>query len=569
MLLKNQSKTILNQDKKESDTKSEYDVLFDSKINLFTIWYDESNLDRLGEYETCLERNINNNLINNIYVICEKVYPKQQFSFNSKIKFIYTENRPTYTDIFNLINMETNEFDINIISNTDIYFDNTLSYIESTLRKESVFCLTRWDVNQIGVANFHDRKDSQDVWIFRGNIKSSVYGDFSLGIAGCDNRIAHELKQAGYKLLNPSLSIKCYHLHNTGIRNYKDGTVVKRISPPYEFVTPSLLGSKDFSPMKKSLKSVLHIALNSEFQKSLGKALGTLGKYSLIDWRNVLKDSDLKSLHRKILGAVYEYKTDFIFMQIQTPDIITKQLIDEINKLSPNVFILNWNGDVRIETPEWMIELAKCKNFHTAFTNMRDVNKLQELGFDNTHFVPIGFEETIFNNKIDIMPKIPKIVFTGNNYGDKFPLTNLRMETISLLKRHYNDSFAVQGSGWGNYSNKTLSKLVSSKLYKNTKISISMNNINVYRYTSDRLYNIMACGCFALTHFCDGLQLDFENKKHLVYWESYKELLDSVKYYLSNEEERKQIADAGYKEVWSKHRWIHRIDKFKNEVLKW
>jgi len=63
--------------------------------------------------------------------------------------------------------------------------------------------------------------------------------DFTLGIAGCDNKIAHLLNKH-YTLKNPSLSIKTYHLHNTNIRNYINFSHVERLPPPYFTIKPSL-----------------------------------------------------------------------------------------------------------------------------------------------------------------------------------------------------------------------------------------------------------------------------------------------------------------------------------------
>lgn len=57
-------------------------------------------------------------------------------------------------------------------------------------------------------------------------------------VHNCDNRIAHELQQAGYLVLNPSKSIRCIHYHVSEQRNYNRAvrnadTVVP---PPYAFV---------------------------------------------------------------------------------------------------------------------------------------------------------------------------------------------------------------------------------------------------------------------------------------------------------------------------------------------
>jgi hypothetical protein len=111
----------------------------------------------------------------------------------------------------------------------------------NTLKKDQCYALSRWDVTNNGNIH-HCTWDSQDAWIFNGTIRDGEY-DFLLGKPGCDNRIAAELKTAGYEVLNPSKSIQSFHQHKTGIRNYtrNEDEVVPR---PYEFVTPTFLGEQ-------------------------------------------------------------------------------------------------------------------------------------------------------------------------------------------------------------------------------------------------------------------------------------------------------------------------------------
>jgi hypothetical protein len=86
-----------------------------------------------------------------------------------------------------------------------------------------------------------DRADSQDTWIFKGGVNQVSGADFTMGIAGCDNAIAHLLEQHGYNVINPSRTIKTYHLHLTNIRNYTDisGNAIQRIQPPYKLINPT------------------------------------------------------------------------------------------------------------------------------------------------------------------------------------------------------------------------------------------------------------------------------------------------------------------------------------------
>lgn len=83
--------------------------------------------------------------------------------------------------------------------------------------------------------------DSQDTWIFKGPIRS-VAADFPLGVYDCDNKIAWELQQAGYRVLNPALGLRSYHHHQCGYRSYEQKPAPDYgIRPPFLYVEPENL----------------------------------------------------------------------------------------------------------------------------------------------------------------------------------------------------------------------------------------------------------------------------------------------------------------------------------------
>ena len=96
-----------------------------------------------------------------------------------------------------------------------------------------------------GFAIFMNRADSQDVWAFYGAVPKIEGADFFVGgVAGCDNRIAKLLEDSGYNVVNPSIDIKTYHLHETGVRNYiENGKIKETIPPPYKLVPPCTIKS--------------------------------------------------------------------------------------------------------------------------------------------------------------------------------------------------------------------------------------------------------------------------------------------------------------------------------------
>ena len=194
--------------------RGEYEL---KQINLFVQIYKSENTERQKELDECLEinksLNINGVPYFNIIEITERLTFKQIFDLTAK-----------YNNC------------INIITNSDIFFNETIINAR-WLNPGDCWALSRWDVSG-NIATLFDRKDSQDVWIFNGAVNCNG-GDFCLGVPGCDNRIAYDLKQSGYNVLNPSKSIHALHLHNTNFRTYTRAT--EPVPRPYYFIFPHYL----------------------------------------------------------------------------------------------------------------------------------------------------------------------------------------------------------------------------------------------------------------------------------------------------------------------------------------
>lgn len=168
------------------------------KVRLFYNYYTNANPERQKEIDLCLQKNIDNSLLDIIVLDCEE--------------------RPTYNFFFEKINKLAGENDISIFCNSDIFFDNTiLSAIN--IGAKDMYALSRWEWKTDGKVELRNLKNSQDAWIVRGKVEG-VNGDIKLGTYYCDNRIAYEFNKAGYKVSNPCKSVKAYHIHNTEIRDY-------------------------------------------------------------------------------------------------------------------------------------------------------------------------------------------------------------------------------------------------------------------------------------------------------------------------------------------------------------
>lgn len=196
-------------------------------INLFLNVFHHPYPEREKEIQFCIQKNEENKFINRVIKI----------ETNEKV----ITDRVTYNRFFDL--MAQYPLDVNIISNLDIYFDHTIAFAEHISTGE-VYGLTRWEFYNGEIMTFAQRhpdvqsKYSQDAWIFRGSPKIRN-APFTLGMPGCDNKIAYLLKQAGYKVKNPCISIRAIHCHQNDGRNTARDQY--RLPPPYEHLEPCRL----------------------------------------------------------------------------------------------------------------------------------------------------------------------------------------------------------------------------------------------------------------------------------------------------------------------------------------
>ena len=215
---------------------------------LYTTHYRDKNPVRRLDYELCLAVNVT--AFDVVTVVSEDVLEPVL-----PCEWYILDRRPTFRDVADLAaNAEPD--DIVVITNSDIFFTRCeLEKMNSLVRVEA-YSLSRWDVLKGGIRLF-DHRYTQDAWVFRGPPRFKG-GDFVFGQPGSDNRITHELDASGYKVYNPSRSIKAYHVHMPEQRNLNLPEL--RVPLPYLFVEPAKLGErpKYFRPKKLSKNAGHH-----------------------------------------------------------------------------------------------------------------------------------------------------------------------------------------------------------------------------------------------------------------------------------------------------------------------
>jgi hypothetical protein len=179
------------------------------------------------------------------------------------------------------------------------------------------------------------------------------------------------------------------------------------------------------------------------------------------------------------------------------------------------------------------------------------------------HYIPAGVydKECIFK-KVEIANDV---IFVGSK--KYHPEWQYRPKLIDWLSDNYQDNFKHYGSG----GLQPIRGLKLNKLYWSTKVVVGDTlciNFKYPDYWSDRVYETMGRGGFIIHPYVSGMEREFEDKKHLVFYEygNFKQLKELIDYYLKHDEEREAIRMAGHELVKTKYTYKNRWQQILKEL---
>ena len=96
-------------------------------------------------------------------------------------------------------------------------------------------------------------------------------------------------------------------------------------------------------------------------------------------------------------------------------------------------------------------------------------------------------------------------------------------------------------------------------VFRASKINLNFTIPNIKSGIPLRVWDVLGSGGFLLTNYQAELPYFFEEGKDLVCFDGVEDLREKVGYYLEHEEERRAIAESGYRKVKETHLYIERI----------
>jgi len=279
-----------------------------------------------------------------------------------------------------------------------------------------------------------------------------------------------------------------------------------------------------------------------------------------------------KSLRRK----VEEWKPDLLFMFLFSDQFD----FDELKKIKyqTKTITYNWFADDHWRFDNYSRHWAPCFSFIST-TDKKAIHKYQYIGYSNVLLTQWAANPRIWKPTAELI--CYDVTFIGQAHGN-------RKQVINTLR---NNGLNIQV--WGPYwnvtrlhklakklhfiTNKTIQMLVDrTRLSQEEMIKIlcqSRINLNLsassqtlHNQIKGRNFEIPATGGFQISGYEEGLEEYFQLDKEIVCYHTVDELINKIKYYLNNEDERLSIAKAGYKLVLSEHTYTHRFTTLFNEM---
>jgi glycosyltransferase involved in cell wall biosynthesis len=194
-------------------------------------------------------------------------------------------------------------------------------------------------------------------------------------------------------------------------------------------------------------------------------------------------------------------------------------------------------------------------------------DKLRYVGAQRMAFWPLGLFDAAFDAALsgdDLMslPRDVDVVFVGALHLGKMPFlarvkkalgSRLCMHGLANWKRNLYFNVKFGFPGW-------MTPIAQSgyvQLYQRAKIGFNIHNRGKFTVGSYRLYELPANGVMQISDGDEHLGSFFDVGNEIIGYGNVDDLIDKIRFYLDNDEERRRIAINGYRRVMRDYRIRH------------
>ena len=271
-----------------------------------------------------------------------------------------------------------------------------------------------------------------------------------------------------------------------------------------------------------------------------------------------------EAMRRELLRTAAEARADVGFFCLFT-DELDIATVEAVRREGGHPTV-NWFADDHWRFDRFSRHMAPA--FDLAVTTDADaLPKYAAAGIDHVHLSQWACNRYAYSRTTDVLER--DVTFVGQPHGT-------RRETIDRLRTAGHD-VACWGFGWpaGRLDHEAM-----VRTFNTSRINLNLSNsstppntlrVRVGRWLGrglkgptppqikGRNFEVPGCGGFLLTERVPHLEDYFDLDREVAVYSDEAELLDRVEYWLTHEDERAAVADAGYRRVMSEHTYDHRF----------
>lgn len=265
---------------------------------------------------------------------------------------------------------------------------------------------------------------------------------------------------------------------------------------------------------------------------------------------------DFADLNRRFLETVVCEKPDVIFCVLMGYELWMETI--DLVRANCNTVLINWSTD-----DSWKYEQFSrlvAPHFHIYATTYPDAF-VKSLADGISNFILTQWAA----NREDFMKPLParqcrfQVSFVGSAYGN-------RTKWISKLKEHGIDVVCF-GHGWENGPVKS-SEI--PRIMRESVISLNFGDSAFVfkglfswksRQIKARIFEVPGAGGFLMTEHADNLYKFYVPDREIVIFDGIESLVNKIRYYLANPDERDTIAMNGHIRTLKEHTYENRFQE--------
>ncbi len=296
----------------------------------------------------------------------------------------------------------------------------------------------------------------------------------------------------------------------------------------------------------------------------------------LYDYYSEVKQSGMDMMNKKLRELILSEKPDISIFCILWENQFDEETVSSLRRKTKTLIYF-------FDDP-WRQKFVRHWIKYFDFFSTPDYYMYKQYlleGMNNVIYSPFGFNSSIYK-KLNVSQNID-VSFVGG-YS---PLRNWIKHLLE--KEGLNVKF--YGRGWGKNGN-WISQEEMINVFNQSKINLNLSNAAscdlsflLYAIPSfknlkqllllrknkeqvkGRHYEINACGGFQLSYFIPGLNQVYEIDEEIAVYENERQIANTVKFFLKNNELRNSIADKGYQRSQKDHSAQMYLKKLVDQII--